>query len=193
MSLPPARSPLHRTGRVPAGFAAAGLLGAFFAHVAGGLGLAESVRIGALTVGTAALSVALRYLVSLSEGRNEGSFGGAAVVPFTRWLRSELSHRIRARRSAVVGPASLEFLVTLGERSAADFHARLRPRLRSVATGRLLLAGIDPNDRPAVTEAIGPLGAAVVGDAATRRPERNEPGVEATRVCDLLRRLDGLA
>lgn len=177
--------------RWPALFALAGVVGSVFAHLAGGLGVAPSLRLGAVTTGTAALIVAVRALRALGEGRHEGSFGGAPVPSFTSTVVAALRRR-RVRRAPAVGPAALELLIALGERSAADFHARLQPRLRAVAVGRLVRAGIDPNDGAAVSDALGPLGMAVVRESGPR-PEHDAPGVDASTVRDLLRRVEGLA
>jgi hypothetical protein len=116
-----------------------------------------------------------------------------AALPSSR--RSAFDEALRRRAPEPSRPAQLERVeraVTLGTTTAFDFHARLRPLLREVATARLAHAGGVELDSPA--------GRAALGDDAWEllRPDREPPddrfapGVDPQRLRRLVAQLEAL-
>lgn len=83
-------------------------------------------------------------------------------------------------------------MVRFSQTSAFDFHAMLKPRLVAVAQRRLEEVGVDPSRRADVEAVLGPFGAWAVDPSVVAPRDREQAGIPAEAVRDLLSRLDSL-
>lgn len=169
------------------------------ADLAGAMGLTQCIRLGTAAVGAVALGSVLRVLsrALLEEPQASGaavSIPGAALrryldrlVSFSPGRRGR--HLGLARREATE-LSRTEALVRLSEQSEADFHVRLKPRLRPLVESRLMRAGIDLSDKERVSALLGPV--PVLATHRSSQASADSPGVPAAELCELLRRIEGL-
>ena len=190
MSAPSPYAHLRRRAAGPALFAVASIVVLVALHVAGGLRLSFSVRIGIGALGLAVLWPVAGALLGLLD-RDGDDWTGA---PLPRPV-STLRERIAARRSGL-RPASrreveeLSLLLRLSAESPADFHVRVKPRLAAVVRHRLGAAGVDVADADAVRSAFGDLAVSLLDDTSRIPRDPKTPGVPPVVVRDLLRRAE---
>ncbi|HLI44112.1 MAG TPA: hypothetical protein VKU92_06545 [Acidimicrobiales bacterium] len=172
--------------------------GVAVAHGAGVLGLAQAVRIAVGLVGVLLLPVAAGMLARACGPIDPHATAGP-LAPGR--LRSRIARlvpglvRRHGPRQDGTPHEPWEATVALVRLSAShglEFHARIRPRVAAVARHRLGSVGIDPSDREAVRAVLGELGAAIADPAPAEPPDRDAPGVPATELVALLRRLEEL-
>lgn len=180
--------------------AATVIVGVFIATVVGALAASAATRIGVGAVGVVGVwltSATLRDMTVPPPGTH-GALPRA--LPSRRRSRARviatwLGRRVRPGRPEIRHTpwAELEATVRLAETSAADFHIRLRRRLAVTIGRRLRIAGIDPNDRDRVVGALGELAAQIVDPASDVLEDRHAPGVPATELRELLRKVEALS
>lgn len=147
-------------------------VGAALARALGWLDLDDAIRVAASVAGVAAVTLTARAAplaaIPRPDPRRPAS-SGSTVAP--------------------EGEVRLARLVSIAERSAADFDVLVRPRLAAVARRRLAEAGVDLDRREDVESVLGSRGADAVAPSVRVDRDRDDPGVPAEELIALLERL----